>query len=136
MLQFAWDYIVALAHYWWVIVIGLFGAINNVWKWFHPDRKDLPIPHWLRVGAAFAAIVAAQILVYRDSLRNLHRVIDDKRSLSAENWQLKQSPQSSATPNIHRAKNGGVHPNGRNTSQDDLQVSLDCATASLPILIP
>jgi hypothetical protein len=101
MLHFASDYIRALFHYWWVMVIGLFGAINTFWKWFHPNRKDIAIPHWLRVGIAVGAVIAAQILVHHDSISNLNHVIDDKKLLASENWQLKHTTvQPSSEPTL------------------------------------
>jgi hypothetical protein len=88
-MHFASEYVHALAHYWWVLGIGVFSAINNFWKFFHPSGKGLEVPLWFRVCWAVAAITAAQILVYRDSIHNLNQVITDKQSVVSENWQLK-----------------------------------------------
>jgi hypothetical protein len=84
------DYVRAIFHYWWVIVFGSVGIIPTIRKWLHADRKELPIPHWLRLGIAAVALLVAQLLVYRDSIRNLDSVIADKASLSSENWKLSQ----------------------------------------------
>lgn len=90
VLQILIDYGRAIFHYWWVIVFGAVGVIPTIWKWFHRDRRDLPIPHWLRVTIAVAALFLAQLLAYRDSIRNLDSVIADKAVLSSENWSLSQ----------------------------------------------
>ena len=89
MFDFLKNYVLASFHYWWVIIFGAPQVFNNVWKWFHPQRKDAPIPHWLRVAFGVLAIVVAQGLVYRDSLKNLNTVIEEKRSLASDNWHLK-----------------------------------------------
>ncbi len=96
LLNFLKSYGVAIFHYWWLIILGAPQVINNVWKWFHPQRKDAPIPHWVRVTFGVLAIVIAQGLVYRDSLKNLNTVIQEKQGAVSENWQLKHSENATA----------------------------------------
>lgn len=95
MLDFIGDYFRALFRYWWVMMFGLLGGANNVWKWFHPDRKDISIPHWVRIGVAVGAVVLAQFLAYRDSIKNLNAVISEKQRLSSENWHFRNDPRPS-----------------------------------------
>src|SRR5258708_14495571 len=58
-LNFLKSYCVAIFRYWWLIIFGAPQIINNVWKWFHPQRKDAPIPHWFRATFGVLAIVIA-----------------------------------------------------------------------------
>src|SRR5436305_1371648 len=104
MHNFVWDYFRAIFHYWWVLVFVVVGAANNLWKWFHPTKTDIPIPHWVRLIIAVAAIIVAQVLVYHDAIHNLNQVISDKSVLTSENWQLKHPLQSAATPNVASQK--------------------------------
>ena len=89
MLEVLKNYGLAIFHYWWLTLLGVPQIINNVWKWFHPERKDAPIPHRLRVTFGVLAIVIAQGFVYRDSLKNLDTVIEEKKKVVSENWHLK-----------------------------------------------
>jgi hypothetical protein len=89
MFEFLKNYGLAIFHYWWLTLFGAPQIFNNVWKWFHPERKDAPIPHWLRVTFGVLAIVIAQGIVYRDSLKNLDTVIEEKKDVVSENWHLK-----------------------------------------------
>jgi hypothetical protein len=50
------QYVAGIIHYWWLLMFGLPGAANTIYKWFHPERKDLPIPHWLRVYSAIGIL--------------------------------------------------------------------------------
>jgi hypothetical protein len=95
LLTFLRSYGLAIFHYWWLMIFGAPQVINNVWKWFHPQRKDAPIPHWVRVTFGVFAIVLAQGLVYRDSLKNLNTVIQEKQDAVSENWRLKHSGNAS-----------------------------------------
>jgi hypothetical protein len=88
MLEFLKNYSVAIVHYAWLIVFGLPQMVNTAYKWGHPERKDLPIPHWLRISIAIGAVVVAQGFVYHDSLKNLNIVIEEKRKVVSENWHL------------------------------------------------
>src|SRR5436305_9809927 len=90
MLDILKQYLSGIVHYWWLLIIGLLGAVNSVYKWFHPDRKDFPIPHWLRIYSAIGALILAQFLIYRDSIYNLNTVILQKQSYASENWHLRQ----------------------------------------------
>jgi hypothetical protein len=96
LLKFLTSYGVAIFHYWWLMIFGAPQVINNVWKWFHPQRKDAPIPHWVRVTFGVFAIVLAQGLVYRDSLKNLNTVIQERQDAVSENWHLKHSENAIA----------------------------------------
>lgn len=125
MYAFARDYFNAIYHYWWLMVFVVIGAPNSVWKWLHPNRKDIPIPHWLRLAIAIGAVVIAQGLAYRDSLNNLSRVIDEKKALASENWHLNNPTtvsQQTANQQVgvrHGDKNNPPHPLQR-TIQDRL----------------
>jgi hypothetical protein len=96
-LTFLKSYCIAIFHYWWLIIFGAPQVINNLWKWFHPQRKDAPIPHWVRVTFGILAVVIAQGLVYRDSLSNLNAVVKDKQNAVSENWHLK-NPEIASSP--------------------------------------
>ena len=85
-----WDYLRAVIHYWWLIVPGLAMPLSNIWRWHHPERKELPIPLWIRVGIASGALILAQFLAYRDSIKNLSQVIIEKRDSYSRNAQLTQ----------------------------------------------
>ncbi len=106
MLDILKQYFIGIVHYWWLLMFGLLGAVNTAYKWFHPERKDLPIPHWLRVYSAIGVLVIAQFLLYRDSIKNLSTVIADKQSCNSDNWRLKQqvtamsTTPSSVTPHV------------------------------------
>jgi len=90
MLDILRQYFFGIIHYWWLLMFGLLGAANTAYKWFHPDRKDLPIPHWIRVYSAIGALLIAQFLLYRNSIRNLDAVILEKQNCSSDNWHLKE----------------------------------------------
>jgi len=90
MLDILRQYFFGIIHYWWLLMFGLLGAANTAYKWFHPDRKDLPIPHWIRVYFAIGALLIAQFLLYRDSIKNLGAVILEKQSCNSDNWHLKE----------------------------------------------
>jgi len=77
------DYLRALIHYWVLIVLAVM-PFNNIWKWLHKERKDLPIPHWVRVAISVAALIAAPFLAYRDQAKNLDRIIQEKRQAIIE----------------------------------------------------
>jgi hypothetical protein len=90
---------------------------NTAYKWGHPERKDLPIPHWLRISIAIGAVVVAQGFVYHDSLKNLNTVIEEKRNVVSENWHLKHPDNSTPIASSPVAKSEpqsstGSAPNG------------------------
>ena len=104
MFEFLKNYGLAIFHYWWLTLFGAPQIINNVWKWFHPERKDAPIPHWLRVTFGVLAIVIAQGFVYRDSLRNLNTVIEEKKNVVSENWHLKHPENATVAASTPAAR--------------------------------
>lgn len=106
-LNFLKSYGAAIFHYWWLIIFGAPQVINNLWKWFHPQRKDAPIPYWVRVTFGVLAIVIAQGLVYRDLLKNLNTVIQEKQGAVSENWHLKHSENASAAAPKSRPLSSG-----------------------------
>jgi len=58
--------------------------LRNIYRWFHPEHKELDIPHWARLGSVLAALILGQFLVYRNSARNLAVVIEEKRYFSTQ----------------------------------------------------
>jgi hypothetical protein len=80
--QIIWEYVVTILHYWWALLPGLVMPLRNVYKWFHPEHKELEIPHWIRLGSVAAALFLAQFLAYRNLARNLAIVIEEKRQFS------------------------------------------------------
>jgi hypothetical protein len=132
MLDILRQYFFGIIHYWWLLMFGLLGAANTAYKWFHPDRKDLPIPHWIRVYFAIGALLIAQFLLYRDSIKNLGAVILEKQSCNSDNWHLKErvnalsiahSPaipqvqsEGSAASAPHRSSSSGKNQSAPSTS--------------------
>ncbi len=94
-----WRYIVACYFHWWFGIVGGALAVLTTYEWF--AGKTIPVPPWFRVAFAFAALILAHLLAYRD--------LDEK--LAAQ--------QQAATPKraelwIH--SRGGryvVHPDNR-----------------------
>jgi hypothetical protein len=95
-LHVLWQYVAAVFHYWWTLLVGFpaYAAVNGGWKFIHKDRKDIPLPHWVRITLAIAVAVTALFLVYRDSVKNLSIVIQDKAKLASDDWWLQHDLDS------------------------------------------
>lgn len=91
MAHVIWDYILSLWHYWWLCCLGFVLPINNIWKWLHPDRKEIHFPFWLRLTIALTALFLGQFLAYKDQVKNLSKVVEEKRQLSIDKDSLTRS---------------------------------------------
>jgi hypothetical protein len=76
------EYLKATGAYWWVVFVGVLMPLPDIWKHFHPQGKELPLPRWLRWTAGLICISLAQFLTYRDQAINLAKVIEEKRQFS------------------------------------------------------
>ena len=81
-LPMVWEYLKATSAYWWFLFVGVLMPLPDIWKHFHPQGRELPLPRWLRWTAALLCVSFAQFLAYRDQTINLARVIEEKRQFS------------------------------------------------------
>jgi hypothetical protein len=78
------DYGHAVLPYWWVVVVGGVMALSDLYKFHLPEGKEFKLPDWARLGISVGAVMLAQFLAYRDSIRNLSQVIEERRQLSIQ----------------------------------------------------
>ena len=78
-------------------MVGVIMPLLDLFTFLHPKSKEFRLPHWGRIGIAALAIVAAELLAYRDQGKNLTTVIAEKRQLSVDKndlgEQLRQARQ-------------------------------------------
>ena len=79
-----WDYVAAVAAYYWLLLPGAI-TLLEVYNWHSHDRWKLKLPRWARLLIALTMLMVAQFLAYRNALKNLSNVVDDKRGLSVAN---------------------------------------------------
>jgi hypothetical protein len=92
------DNIHAMAHYWFLILVGFVMPFSDLIKWGHPEPEKFVLPHWLRVGIAVGLLVVAQFLAYKDQAKNLATVIEEKRpAIIAKNALAAKSTQETAS---------------------------------------
>src|SRR2546422_9908173 len=84
ILAIVWAYLKATGAYWWFLFVGVLMPLPDLWKHFHPQGKELPLPRWLRWTVGLFCISLAQFLAYRDQTINLTRVIEEKRQFSIQ----------------------------------------------------
>jgi len=78
------EYLVAVIRYWWLVVPGVLMPLPDIYKALFPTRKYFEIRRSLRIGIFVAMILTAQFLVYKDSIKNLSNVIEEKRELTIQ----------------------------------------------------
>jgi len=97
--QLIWEYLKATVSYWWLIVPGVLMPLPDLWKYLHPQRRELSIPKWLRWTLPLLCLSLAQFLAYRNASINLSQVIEEKKQLgirnNALNSELEQEKQKS-----------------------------------------
>jgi hypothetical protein len=98
LLQTVREYIQVILPYWWALFPGVVMVLPEIYKWVHPQRKELEIPHWIRVTSVIVAISLVQFLAYRNSQKNLATVIEEKRQLSVK---VNEQSQKIGRPDLH-----------------------------------
>ena len=78
------DYLAAVVRYWWLVVPGVLMPLPDIYKALHPTGRQLKIPRPLRIAIFVVVLLLAQFLAYRDSIKNLSKVIEEKRELSIQ----------------------------------------------------
>jgi len=84
ILPIAWEYLKATGAYWWFVFVGVLMPLPDIWKHFHPQGRELPLPRWLRWTAGLVCVSLAQFLAYKDQTINLARTIEEKRQFSIQ----------------------------------------------------
>lgn len=87
------EYLRATIAYWWLLVLGVVIPLTELYRWHHPERKELRVPFWLRLTLGIGCLFVAQFLAYRDSIKNLSEVIEDKRQFNMAINELNQELQ-------------------------------------------
>lgn len=78
------EYLVGVIGYWWLFVPGVLMPLPEIYNALRPKGKQLEISRPLRITIFVVSILAAQFLTYKDSTRNLSKVIDEKRELAIQ----------------------------------------------------
>jgi len=78
------EYVGAVIRYWWLVVPGMLMPLPDIYKAFHPKGKQLEISRPLRITIFVVTVLAAQFLAYKDSIKNLSKVIEEKRELTMQ----------------------------------------------------
>ncbi len=84
ILAIVWEYLKATGAYWWFVFVGVLMPLPDIWKHFHPQGRELPLPRWLRWTAGLVCVMLAQFLAFKDQTINLAKTIEEKRQFSIE----------------------------------------------------
>ncbi len=76
--QLIWEYLKATVSYWWLIVPGVLMPLPDLWKYLHPQRRELSIPKWLRWTLPLLCLSLAQFLAYRNA--SINRKLSKRKS--------------------------------------------------------
>jgi hypothetical protein len=82
LLQLIYSYAISTVAHRWLLVVGVLMPLPDLYRHFHPKRKELFIPRWLVLTLGAGFLLLAQFLAYRDEAGNLAQVIEDKREFS------------------------------------------------------
>src|SRR5437879_4398502 len=76
VLAVIWDYCLAVLRYWWLVVPGIVMPLLDISK---AHIRQFRVPRWLALLIGFTALILAQFVAYKDSIKNLSKVIEEKR---------------------------------------------------------
>ena len=78
------EYLVGVIGYWWLFVPDVLMPLTDLYKALRPEGKQLEISRGVRITTLVVTILAAQFLTYKDSIKNLSKVIEEKRVLTIQ----------------------------------------------------
>lgn len=87
LLQMIREYVWTVGSYWWVIVPGALMPLRDV---FNVLKRLGNTPRWIELAVVFACLSVAQFLAYRNAVRNLYVVIEEKSQFSIKINDLNQ----------------------------------------------
>ncbi len=87
------DYCIAVLKYWWLLVPGIVMPVLDISK---AHVREFRVPRWLTLAISLAALVTAQFMAYKDSIKNLSNVIVEKRLSDSQDWHLTEGLRESA----------------------------------------
>ena len=85
-LSVGWDYVSAIFHYWWILVVGVLMPLPEIYKVLHPKGKQLDIPYPWRIAIVIAVVFVARFLAYKDASKNLAQAVAEKQHLSSRSY--------------------------------------------------
>jgi len=92
-----WDYFLAALRYWWLLVPGVVMPVLDISR---AHFRDFRVPRWLTISISLTALVTAQFLAYKDSIKNLSNVIIEKRLADSKGWHLGEELSETARSNV------------------------------------
>src|SRR6266478_9553803 len=92
--QIVWQYVLVVLAYWWTLLPVVAMPAIDAWNWHRPETKKVKVPPWIRLAISLGCLMIAQFLAYRNSIKNLSAVIEEKRQQSIAINSLREEVQN------------------------------------------